>query len=226
MPCSPRGVILDLDDTLCDYTRARAVRLRTAFGIALAHHQDTNGLDLDQLVSESLEIAPHGDYHFAQVLEPHGVTDASAIDEARRWFRTNRFHNLVLFEKTVPTLRWLRASHPDRRLGIITNGPADVQRAKVELLDLESFVDVVLISGEFGAEKPDPQIFQVMMRRLGVEPSEAVMIGDSPEHDIAGAHAVDIAAIWVHRDGRQWRSPLRPPEATIRHIGELRGIIE
>ena len=42
---------------------------------------------------------------------------------------------------------------------MITNGPADVQSAKIDLLGLRPYFDFCLISGEFGFWKPDRQIF-------------------------------------------------------------------
>jgi putative hydrolase of the HAD superfamily len=50
-------------------------------------------------------------------------------------------------------------------------------------------------------EKPDPRIFRRALERLGAEPSEALHVGDSPEHDLAGARAVGIAALLVDRRG-------------------------
>lgn len=226
LPERPRGVLLDLDDTLCDHTLARDIRLRIAFGLAVEHVPAARRPDVDQLAEESLEIALHGDAHFADVLRPYGVTDCDAINAARTWFRTNRFHALELFDESLSVLRWLKASNPGRRLGIVTNGPADVQRDKVNHFDLERYVDAILISGEIGIEKPDMRIFTAMLDLLGVDAASSVMIGDSPEHDIAGGQEVGLATIWVNRAGCEWPSGDPQPTATITRLGELRNVID
>jgi FMN phosphatase YigB (HAD superfamily) len=41
-----------------------------------------------------------------------------------------------------------------------------------------------------------------MLERLDVQPEHAVMIGDDPEDDVAGARAVGMHAWLVDRDGR------------------------
>ena len=46
-----------------------------------------------------------------------------------------------------------------RSIGLVTNGPADVQRAKIDLLELWPHIDFAVISGEIGIEKPDAGIF-------------------------------------------------------------------
>jgi HAD superfamily hydrolase (TIGR01509 family) len=90
-----------------------------------------------------------------------------------------------------------RAAQPNRRLGLVTNGPAEVQTAKIELLELRPYFDFALISGVFGFWKPDRQIFEEALSLGAAQPSETVMIGDSPEHDMAGAEAAGILTIWI-----------------------------
>ena len=55
----------------------------------------------------------------------------------------------------------------------------------------ESF-DVVVISAELGARKPDPAPFHAALTELGVAPERAVHVGDHPPHDEAGAHAAGM----------------------------------
>ena len=199
----PRLLLFDLDDTLCDYGRARDTRLRLAFGAALAGVPPDRAPDLDGLVAASLAIHPHGADHFPDLLARHGV-GAEAAAEAAAWYRTNRFHGLALFADAVATLAALRRAAPQRPIGLITNGPAEVQRDKLALLGVGRLVDFALVSGEFGAAKPDPAIFWEALRLGGAEPADAVFVGDSAEHDIAGARAAGIRAVWVNRTGRPW----------------------
>jgi putative hydrolase of the HAD superfamily len=109
----------------------------------------------------------------------------------------------------------------DRPLGIITNGPADVQRDKVDLLQIRHLVDFVIISGEFGTSKPDPAIYTEALRKAGATADETVFVGDSAEHDIAGAQASGLRTVWINRCGSEWSGTGRAPDRQVRHIGEL-----
>ena len=228
-----RLVLFDLDDTLCDYAGARAARLGIAFGQALATvqvraHRATGALggapDPAALIAASIAIHPHGADHFADLLRPYGVAaDGAALASA--WYRANRFHGLQLFPDAVATLEAVRAALPSARIGVITNGPAEVQRAKLELLEIVPLLDFVLISGEFGVEKPDPAIFQEALRRGNAAPHEAVFIGDSPDHDIAGARAAGIRAVWINRTGRPWSHPDPPPEDEVRDLAAFLALL-
>ncbi|MCA9879460.1 MAG: HAD-IA family hydrolase [Thermomicrobiales bacterium] len=222
----PGLILLDLDDTLCDYSAARDRRLRIALSGATGLTEDA--AELDALVAASIAAHPHGADHFGDLLAQFGYTDSVRAQKAAAWYRANRFHGLELFADAVAVLGGLRfAGHgaPERPLGIITNGPAEVQREKVGLLRIRPLVDFVIISGEFGVAKPDPAIFHEALQRAGVAPEETVFVGDSVEHDIAGAHVSGLRTVWVNRHGTPWVADGRAPDRQIRHIGQLPALI-
>lgn len=225
MKPQPDLVLFDLDDTLCDYFGARAGRLRIAFGIA----EDTAGqrfsVPIETVVSESIRIQPHGVDHFPALLAEHGIDNQDAAESASRWYVANRFHGLGLFPDAIETLRTVRAAKPGRRLGMITNGPADVQSAKIDLLGLRQHFDFCLISGEFGYWKPDRQIFLEALSLGEADALQAVMIGDSPEHDIAGAEATGIRSIWMNRRRLAWPTEIPAPTRIARDLGTVRHLL-
>ena len=108
-----------------------------------------------------------------------------------------------------------------RPIGIVTNGPTEVQHAKLELLGIDRLVDFVLVSEEFGVAKPDPRIFREALRLAGVAAEDAVFVGDSAEFDIAGAQAAGIPTVWVNRHRRPWTGPGLPPTRQISALAEL-----
>lgn len=221
---APRVVLFDLDDTLCDYATARAIRLRLAF--AAERHPAFGRLTDDrreQLIDAALALPSHGVDHFPDLLRRHGIDDPAAPAAAMAWYRTNRYHGLALFSDAVDVVQALRHSFaPGRRaIGVVTNGPADVQRPKIDLLGIEQLADFVLISGEFGRAKPEPAIFWEALRLAGAAPADAVFVGDSPEFDMAGARAAGIRAIWINRGDRAWALPEPPPERQIAALAEL-----
>jgi HAD superfamily hydrolase (TIGR01549 family) len=221
----PHVIMFDLDDTLCDYAGARLVRLRKAFTIALETAENPPNIDLDQLITESLAIHPHGTDHFGELLAKYGLDNPSAAEAARDWYRQNRFHQLALFADALETLSAVRALSSTRRVGLITNGPAEVQRAKIDMFSLEAMVDFILVSEEFGAAKPDPTIFVEALRLSEADPEDSVFIGDSPEHDIVGARAAGIRSIWINRTGKPWPVDHPPPDYEARDLAGVRALL-
>jgi len=67
----------------------------------------------------------------------------------------------------------------------------------LEHFDLTKYFDVIVTSAAVGLRKPRPEPFQHMLERLGLSASEAVMIGNSMEADVAGARSLGIKTIHV-----------------------------
>jgi putative hydrolase of the HAD superfamily len=219
-------VLFDVDDTLCDYAGARVLRLRHAFTSALATRKPdiAEPVDLECLIAESIAIHPHGTDHFPDLLRRYGVDDPAAIVAARQWYQTNRFLGLQLFPDAVHTLARARAH--GRAVGLVTNGPADVQRAKLDLLGLRAHVDFALISGEFGVAKPDPAIFHEALRLAGACAADALYIGDSPEFDVTGARAAGIRSVWMNRTGSPWDHAEPPPDYEVPDLTSLHPLLD
>lgn len=221
-----RLVLFDLDDTLCDYAGSRDARLRRAFSLADPREMGRDGVDddLDRLVAESVAMNPHGSDHFPELFRRHRLGEP---DTAMAWYGAHRFLGLELFPDALETIeaartvRWDDGRTLGRGVGLVTNGPADTQRAKLELLELSDAVDFAVVSGAFGVWKPDPAIFAEALRRGGARADETVVVGDSPEFDMVGAQRAGIPSIWVNRGGREW--PLEAPEPD-QQVSDLAGV--
>lgn len=85
---------------------------------------------------------------------------------------------------------------------LLTNGPGEHQRAKAKCLGIDRLIpaDRVFISGELGAFKPDPRIFEHAAKTVGVDPENAWMIGDSFETDIAGANRMGWNTVYYNKN--------------------------
>ena len=84
------------------------------------------------------------------------------------------------------------------RLGVVSNfyGNLDVQ---LEEAGLAPFLDAVVESAQVGLEKPDPAIYRLAAERLGLPPSEIVMVGDNFERDVRAAKQTGMRTIWLRR---------------------------
>jgi putative hydrolase of the HAD superfamily len=80
------------------------------------------------------------------------------------------------------------------RLAVVSNSNGTVARI-LESLDLARWLDIVVDSAVVGFEKPDPRIFHHAASALGVEPGEAVHVGDLYSVDVVGARAAGVRAI-------------------------------
>jgi putative hydrolase of the HAD superfamily len=102
------------------------------------------------------------------------------------------------------------------RLAVVSNWDVSLHDV-LERTALRPLVDAVAISAELGVAKPDPAIFRAALERLGAPADGALHVGDSLEHDIAGARAAGIDAVLVTRNGTQAPEGVR----TVRSLAEL-----
>ncbi|AIY02498.1 hypothetical protein ART_2899 [Arthrobacter sp. PAMC 25486] len=98
------------------------------------------------------------------------------------------------------------------KMAIVPNGTTTQQSLKIQKLGLEPCVDAVVISEAEGVKKPDPEIFRLAARRLGLEVNGGWLLGDHPVAGIADGRAVGLETGWVSR-GMKW--PEREPSSTV-----------
>lgn len=127
-----------------------------------------------------------------------------------------------LYDDALPCLGALRAA--GLRLAAITNAAGEYQRAKLGMLGLESIFDAVLISGELGIAKPHRAIFRTACAALGVDPAQAVHVGDRLDMDAEGARDAGLHGVWLDRS-RRGALPRGTGISVICQLSELPGLV-
>ena len=161
---------------------------------------------------------------FERLLAEHVEPDPPLAARLSRVYRAAVLDHVGAFPDALETLEAVGARYP---LGLISNGPAPLQRSKVERFGLERHFVTVVISGEVGVRKPDPAIFGLALEAMAVPAEAAVYVGDNPHHDVVGACDSGLAAIWVNRgDWGGWPAATlsdgRAAPATYVEVRELR----
>jgi len=120
-----------------------------------------------------------------------------ALDRLGRAFRERGAW--TVYADVVPALGELRAAGV--RLGVVSNWDSRLPRL-LDDLGLAPFFDAVAVSHLEGVEKPDPELFHRVLRRLHARPDGALHVGDVPEVDLDGARAAGLDAALVDRRGK------------------------
>lgn len=84
------------------------------------------------------------------------------------------------------------------RIGVCTNMLVGVQTRKLLHLGIADQIDFLVTSEEAGKDKPHPAMFALALQKAECQPAQALMVGDSFEHDIRGAHSAGIFGLWLH----------------------------
>ena len=218
-----RAVLFDFDDTLVD-TRDALTRLCKHWydtrppehrpsteeefiaGLQLTSSEE---LSLWDLYVRMLEVWPGCFVSVETALEAHSLAVPDTVSIDRR---------------TAAMLRDLRAA--EIPVGVVTNGPTAMQWAKVRNTGVADLVDAVVVSEEFGVNKPGPAIFNHALGLIGASPLETLFVGDNTVADIGGAVDVGMRTAWMSH-GRSWGIDSSRPDhfiANVWDVGPLLGI--
>lgn len=152
-----------------------------------------------------------------QALCEIGVCDPFLADDLAAVYPLERRNRYAPFPDVKPCLDRLACSY---KLGVVTNGPCDLQCAKLDASGLKGYFGTVEISRVVGILKPDPRIFALALGKLEVDPQDSVFVGDTPKTDVVGARAAGMKAVWLNRDNVPQPGGM-VPDRTIRTLAEL-----
>jgi putative hydrolase of the HAD superfamily len=131
-----------------------------------------------------------------------------------------------LYPDVLPMLE--RVREDGTAIGIVSDWGSNL-RGIVADLGLDRYLDFVLPSGAVGVAKPNPSFFRLALDAAGVEPNEAVMVGDSYRADVRGAWSAGMDAVWLDRHEGANITPADEPMPTdvrrIRSLDELPAIV-
>ena len=96
---------------------------------------------------------------------------AAEIDSLRHEFFAGDLLDLELLD-------FIRSLRPTRRTGLISNGWADLREYVVKNKFDDAF-DALVISAEVGLLKPEPEMYELALRKLGAAPGQSVLVDDS-----------------------------------------------
>lgn len=91
-------------------------------------------------------------------------------------------------------LAFVRGLRPGLITGILTNAGSQFRETFLAAYALHEYVDHIIISAEVGLAKPEPEIYHLAAKQLGVEPREAVFVDDR-EENVIGAEEAGMRAI-------------------------------
>lgn len=116
------------------------------------------------------------------------------------------------------------------KLALITNvlphTTAERVREILQNAQIPDVFEVVVVSSEVGFSKPDPRIFNIVLKKLDIKPEEAVMIGNIISTDIFGANRVGMKTVLFQPSSEYQRSSWENPDHTIHSMKELLKLLE
>jgi putative hydrolase of the HAD superfamily len=200
-----RAVLFDVDFTLIE--PGPMFRAEGYHSFCAQHGMQVDASRFDEAVASAASVLDRAEEtpydaaifvaytrHIIEQMGGAGPTlDACAREIYDKWAACQHFE---LYDEVPAVLRALAGS--GLRIGLISNSHRCLESFQSHF-ELRGLIDATISSPDHGFMKPHPSIFSEAVQRLGVQPSEALMVGDSVRDDVEGALAAGMRAVLVHR---------------------------
>ncbi|MER2049650.1 MAG: HAD family hydrolase [Solibacillus sp.] len=195
-----KAALFDLDGTLLNRDKSVELFINEQYERL---YELLSHIPKEQYISRFIELDNHGyvwkDKVYQQLIDEFKISSITWEELLQDYIEEFK-HHCVPFPHIHEMLEELKENKI--ALGMITNGYGQFQMANMKALDIEKYFDVILVSEWEGIKKPNPQIFMNALKKLNVDPSESVFIGDHPENDVKAAQNVGMKGIW--KKDNQW----------------------
>ena len=220
-----KAVIFDLDNTLLDFISMKESAVSSAVQAMIEA-----GLDLDEKSSYERIITLYQEtgWENQQIFdiflkEKTGEVDNKYLAAAIVSYRRAREATLRLYPDVQRTLNIL--AKMGLKLAVVSDAPSREAWMRIYYLNLHHVFDLVLTFDDVGERKPSPKGFEMALEKLGIKTDEALMIGDWPERDVAGASKLGIKTIYA-KYGDTFGTVESGADWDVENIYEVVGIIK
>jgi putative hydrolase of the HAD superfamily len=216
--------VFDLDDTLykeIDF-------LKSAYKEIAQYIASKTNANATKVYHFMIDTYYKGDNPFAEVLRAFQPSNTDIPDLLQLY----RHHapNITLSQESKNLLTYLKANV--YKIGLITDGRSTQQRSKIKALGLEPYLDDIIISEEFGSEKPNPNNFKFYETKYD-STRNYVYIGDNTKKDFVAPNSLgwtsicllDGSSLNIHKQNFDLASQFLP-HFKINHFSEVSNILK
>jgi putative hydrolase of the HAD superfamily len=236
MNTKPAAILFDLDDTILECDGGDFLKLwqdsvnkhihlfpsldPKVFFTEIRKVADEFWNDPERHRKGRLNILESRKVIIGQAAKNLGHQHHQGVSELANHYHQRREFNVVPYKGAIETLEYFRKL--PIKTALITNGGADIQRSKIEKYDLAKYFDLIIIEGEFGMGKPNPEVYLHSVKVLGLKPKDSWIIGDNLEGEVRVPQSLGFFTIW--NDFRKEGVPLDRgiiPDRVVHNVSEL-----
>jgi putative hydrolase of the HAD superfamily len=220
-----KAIVFDLDNTLTDFMKMKEAAIQAAIdGMIDAGFK----LGRDDLRERVRAIYDELGLEFQRVFDEllareFGEVDPKILASGIVAYRRARESNLVLYPHAQMTL--LELAKRGIKLGVVSDAPRLQVWLRLCTLGLQHVFDAVVTFDDTGERKPAPAPFREILRQLGVEPADALMIGDWAERDVVGAKSLGMRTVFA-RYGDTFDTKVSGADYDVDDVFQLVGIVD
>lgn len=219
-----KAVVFDLDNTLVDFMKVKRRAVEAAAEAMVDAGLNSTAKKTTERIFKMYDREGIEDQRvFDKILvEEYGEIDYRILAAGILAYRKAKEGSMFLYPHVRRTLTELVRT--GIKLAIVSDAPRLSAWMRLVSFGIESYFDVVVSYDDTGFRKPNAAPFRRALEKLGVEPSEAIMIGDWAERDMVGAKALGMKGVFA-RYGDDFNTKDAGADYEIDDIAELVGIV-
>lgn len=223
-------VLLDLDDTILDFSKAERNALKSSllsFGLRaddeiLGRYHEINILQWQRLERGELTREQVKTERYRLLFEEFNIKSVTA-DEMTARYEKKLAEGHYFIDGAEELLERLYKGY---RLFLVSNGALAVQKSRLKSAGIEKYFEKIFISQQLGYNKPDARFFESAFGGVdGFDREKAVIIGDSLTSDILGGKNFGIKTLWFNKNGVENNSGVKP-DFTVKKLCEIEKILK
>jgi putative hydrolase of the HAD superfamily len=221
-----KAILFDVDNTLIDFMKMKRKCCEAAIEAMISAGLKMSEEKALKLLYELYEIHGIESQRIFQKFTKkiYGKENYRLISHGVIAYRQMRASYLVPYPNVIPTL--LELKKQDYKLAIVSDAPIMEAWMRLATLKLDDFFDVIITKADARKQKTSPAPFKVALRKLGIKPEEAVMIGDRISRDVNTAKKLGIHTIYArYGDENPPEKGKSGAEFEISDIKEILGLV-
>jgi putative hydrolase of the HAD superfamily len=221
-----KAILFDVDNTLIDFMKMKRECCRAAIDAMINAGLQMSESEALKLLYELYEI--HGiesQRIFQQFTKKiYGKEDYRLIAHGVIAYRKMRESYLVPYQNVIPTLIELKNKY---KLAIVSDAPVMEAWMRLVAMKLDNFFDVIVTKADARKQKTSTAPFNVALKRLGIKPTDSLMIGDRITRDVNTAKKLGIHTVYArYGDEHPAKKGKSGADFEVSRISEIVGIAQ
>jgi len=223
-----KAIFFDADGTLVNHKECEKQALNFLFdNIGISYKDDYQDvfrpIDIMLWENESYNGTPVSrddipTYRFKLLFEKKNI-NYDNYTKANEFFKVGLAKSVALMENAVEIIDYLH--NKGYIICVVTNGLIELQRPRLTNSKINKYISHIMVSEEVGAHKPNPLIFNTLLKKICLDHSEVIMVGDSLKNDIQGGKNANIKTVWYNPDHVKNKTGILP-DYKINNLLELK----
>jgi len=202
-----KGILLDIDNTLYDYSKAHEFSRDKVLDLCINEFNIEKKIIIGAYNKArkrvNIELSETASSHnrllyFQKMME---ILQLNSLENSMRLYNVywdNFLDKMTPYDDIYKLLEKYKY-----RICLVTDLTAHIQYRKIQKLNLDKYCNCIVTSEEAGKEKPHPYMFMMALTKLNLNPEDVCMIGDSFKKDIFGATNLGIKSIWLNHENKK-----------------------